>query len=213
MNMNTQLAVQPLDQLAQNINDNHAMVKDLAHDMLNYAKNAGDALIEAKASVAHGEFKPWVADNCICSYVTATKYMNVARNPKGFDRETFEGSIDAFLGYSKSTTAATTPKPSFDTDDAVHAQKLHTLATRGATEGERDAAQRKLDTFAGTFGMTGEEAAGRAEVLTDFAEEEARVDAGLAQFTDKLQLRDKTYLIKVIMNCFFHNPELIKKVL
>lgn len=66
--------------LAASINAEHdhcvaAMQKSLAH-----ALAAGDMLIEAKGLVAHGEWLPWLADNCGIPKRTAQLYMRLAKH-------------------------------------------------------------------------------------------------------------------------------------
>lgn len=134
--------------LAGKINAAHRGVIGSGKMMLAYAHDAGQYLIAAKGMLQHGEFKAWIERHCTCSYITATKYMNVARRSEGFDLETFEGGVDAFLGYSKPKTPCPTPTD-LSQDDASHVMKLHAMVERGATEGERDVARRKLEAQGG----------------------------------------------------------------
>lgn len=59
-------------------------------------------LIEVKRKVAHGEFMPWVADNCSFAYRTANRYMLVAQ-AKVQAPEFFAqcNSIDEAEGFKK----------------------------------------------------------------------------------------------------------------
>lgn len=45
-----------------------------------HAVNAGEMLIEAKRGVRHGEWLPWLRDNCRVSEREARNYMRLARN-------------------------------------------------------------------------------------------------------------------------------------
>jgi hypothetical protein len=45
-----------------------------------HAMNAGDLLIEAKAQVKHGEWLPWLAENCEMAERTAQLYMRMAKS-------------------------------------------------------------------------------------------------------------------------------------
>ena len=74
-----------LEELAERINEKHrahdATVKSALRQMstaLDYALDAGDLLIEAKAIVGHGNFKAWVRDNCEVSKRRAEEYMYIA---------------------------------------------------------------------------------------------------------------------------------------
>ena len=47
---------------------------------IEHAIRAGEALIQAKQLVEHGQWLPWLRDNCKMSERTAQNYMRVARN-------------------------------------------------------------------------------------------------------------------------------------
>ncbi|WP_170967809.1 DUF3102 domain-containing protein [Rhizobium phaseoli] len=66
--------------LAANINVEHheclaAMRQSLAH-----ALAAGDMLAEAKSLIPHGQWLPWLADNCAIPKRTAQLYMRLAKH-------------------------------------------------------------------------------------------------------------------------------------
>ena len=54
----------PLKRLAAAINAAHAACHEAEHTALGHALRAGDALIEVKERVGHGNFLPWVAAHC-----------------------------------------------------------------------------------------------------------------------------------------------------
>ena len=66
--------------------------------MLAGAREAGQALLEAKHLLPHGQFKAWIAMETTLSYDQAKKYMRVAKRgcAAPFD---LSGGINAFLGY------------------------------------------------------------------------------------------------------------------
>lgn len=81
----SEIAVIPAGQLtlfdlATIANREHALAFEAGVSMIEHAIRAGEALIEAKAQLRHGEWLPWVADNFDASEDTAERYMNVARN-------------------------------------------------------------------------------------------------------------------------------------
>ncbi|MFG1433377.1 DUF3102 domain-containing protein, partial [Xanthobacter sp. V2C-8] len=137
--------------LAREINYAHQQVVDHGKSMLAYAAEAGRHLIAVKGMLQHGEFKPWIERNCACTYSQAARYMKVAKNlgDKTFEAD-LDAGIEAFLGYDKPKTPHPTPTD-LSQDGAAHALKLHALVERGATEGERDVARRKLEAFAKGF--------------------------------------------------------------
>ena len=49
-----------LNTLADRINESHSFFEDAAREALSHAKDAGDALIEAKSQLPHGQFLPWL---------------------------------------------------------------------------------------------------------------------------------------------------------
>jgi hypothetical protein len=46
---------------------------------IEYYRQAGEMLLEAKEQVEHGELTNWISDNFRLSHPTATIYMNLAR--------------------------------------------------------------------------------------------------------------------------------------
>ncbi|MDF2809235.1 MAG: hypothetical protein K0S56_266 [Microvirga sp.] len=160
--------------LAREINDAHRQVAHHGRSMLLEAKRAGEALLAAKKEVPHGGFKDWVKANCAAPYDTLVQYMRVAKAAaaKNVDLHTFEGGIRAFLDMA-ATPRAEEPKPEprkFTREDAERLLKIHALAERGATDGERTAASGKAASFAAEFGMTPEEAVAKAKEFLPEAE-------------------------------------------
>jgi hypothetical protein len=68
-----------LADLAQRINTEHAAVGAAMKSGLEHALRAGELLFEAKASVDHGEWLPWLECNCDIAQRTAQAYMRLAR--------------------------------------------------------------------------------------------------------------------------------------
>jgi hypothetical protein len=69
-----------LNDLAAKINDWHRQCVRAAGSALEYAKHAGDLLLEAKAQVDHGGWLPWLQIHFEGSEWTARNYMRVASN-------------------------------------------------------------------------------------------------------------------------------------
>ena len=113
------------------------------------------------------------------------RYMRVAKlSQKVGDLPNFDGGIDAFL-EAHSTRRPKTPCPTvtaIDRDDAAHALKLQALVERGATEAERDVAQRKLEAFAKGFGHTPEALLDKAQdILPDAGKTSYQAEAEAAK--------------------------------
>ncbi|CCQ73919.1 DUF3102 domain-containing protein [Magnetospira sp. QH-2] len=164
MNNTTALTRTPLSLLANAINHHHDLVKSHTKGMLLEAQAAGEKLLQAKKEVEHGEFKPWIAENCWFSYATAKRYMRVAKlHDKGLKVEPFEDGMAAFLDAhaEKKERPAQLNASHFHEEDAEYVLKLNALVERGVG-GEADNAARKLDVHAARFGMTGEEVVEKA---------------------------------------------------
>lgn len=73
-------APRDLDSLATQINDEHRRCESDLQSALQHAINAGQLLIEAKAGVEHGQWLPWLKDNCQCSARTAQAYVRLAKH-------------------------------------------------------------------------------------------------------------------------------------
>jgi len=116
------------------------------------AAELGQLLIDKKEELKHGEFKPWVEDNCDFSYRQAAKYMQVSK-VKSASRGTFDAcnSIREVLelGKPKKGTqgSGTTVerKPKLDKDDRRKIDKLRKVAEDPATpEPMRESVEAKL---------------------------------------------------------------------
>jgi Protein of unknown function (DUF3102) len=71
-----------LEELAAVIRKNHGEAATSLKLAVLHAIAAGEALIEAKKSVKHGEWLPWLSENCeLLSERTAQAYMRLARLP------------------------------------------------------------------------------------------------------------------------------------
>ncbi len=122
---------------AQAINEKHREVVALGRTAKEIAAEIGEELLAVKAELKHGEFIPWVEQNCAFAYRGAAEYMQVART-KNAERRTFDAcsSIREVLAIGKTKAA---PKP--DTraatlDDLRKVERLRALRDNpAATEG------------------------------------------------------------------------------
>lgn len=71
--------VHDLAREAKQINEMHAQYAGASKMTLDLAQQIGQKLIDVKASLKHGQFMPWVKDNCAFAYNTAKLYMNAAK--------------------------------------------------------------------------------------------------------------------------------------
>ena len=76
-----------LDALAARVRTEHTAAGTALKDSLAHAMAAGDALVEAKEKLAHGQWLPWLQDNCSISERTAQLYMRVSKNRKDVEEE------------------------------------------------------------------------------------------------------------------------------
>jgi Protein of unknown function (DUF3102) len=66
--------------LAKKINAAHSKMQQAMKAALGHAVEAGEMLLEAKATLGHGDWLLWLDRNCTVSPRTAQAYMRVARN-------------------------------------------------------------------------------------------------------------------------------------
>ncbi|WP_454683505.1 hypothetical protein [Ancylobacter moscoviensis] len=166
--MNTLELVIDLPFLAREVKDAHRQVLFHGKSMLMEAKRAGEALLAAKEALkaerkayvgpeqgAPPVFVDWVKTNTGVAYSTAASYMRVANLSKVLDLQNFSGGLRAFLDAHTEQPATEPSAPrEFTREDAERALKFHALATRGATDAEKEAASGKLISFAQEFGMS-----------------------------------------------------------
>jgi hypothetical protein len=84
---------QVLDDLAARIRTEHTAVGTALKQNLEHAMAAGDLLIEAKGQVPHGQWLPWLLDNCMISERTAQLYMRVAKNRAEIEKKQIRNDI------------------------------------------------------------------------------------------------------------------------
>ena len=70
----------PSAALAIEINLEHERAFGKAREAVEHARRAGALLIQAKAAVGHGEWLPWLAENCKFSARQAQRYILLADN-------------------------------------------------------------------------------------------------------------------------------------
>ena len=129
-----------LAQLAERIKSLHGAVIDNGKNVVRKGIEAGLALIEAKKLVGHGQWLPWLKENCGVSERRAQHYMKLAanrskieaamKNESGADfslkwalgqlKETDSSDGDGVLGqYEKAHTALIKKLKALDADDVV----------------------------------------------------------------------------------------------
>jgi hypothetical protein len=89
-----------LPTLAKIINTKHKAVLDNLRNAVKKAMDCGDALIKAKAALQHGEFTPWLRDNCDVMPRTVQERVFLARHRRQVEpwlRENPNGSIAGAL--------------------------------------------------------------------------------------------------------------------
>jgi hypothetical protein len=69
-----------LGELATRIKKLHSAVVDAGRSVVQSGIAAGDALIQAKRQLPHGQWLPWLKDNCGVSERRAQDYMKLAAN-------------------------------------------------------------------------------------------------------------------------------------
>jgi hypothetical protein len=69
-----------LAEIAELIRAEHGEVAVALQRSIVHAITAGELLIEAKAHLRHGQWEPWLAENCAIPARTARHYMRLAKN-------------------------------------------------------------------------------------------------------------------------------------
>ncbi len=95
-------AVQPalsnsLTDLAARIRTEHEAVSVALKDSVRHAIAAGEALIEAKEQLKHGEWLPWLREHCTISERTAQLYMRCAKGRAVIEEQIRSGVADLSL--------------------------------------------------------------------------------------------------------------------
>jgi hypothetical protein len=75
-----------LADLAARITAEHTAVSAALSDSVRHAVAAGEMLIEAKTQVPHGQWLPWLRDNCTMSERTAQLYMRCAKSREDIEQ-------------------------------------------------------------------------------------------------------------------------------
>ncbi len=106
--------VERLSGLAEKINAEHRACEDAVGAALTHAMNAGELLVEAKASLPHGAFGPWLVENFAGSDRTARAYMRVHSHR---DELEAKRQSSATLSIDGALKALGTPKPRLILED------------------------------------------------------------------------------------------------
>jgi hypothetical protein len=69
-----------LTDLAARVHAEHQSCETALRSALKHAMTAGDLLLEAKAQVKHGEWLPWLKEQCSMSDRMAQRYIRLAQN-------------------------------------------------------------------------------------------------------------------------------------
>jgi hypothetical protein len=97
-----------LPTLAGRINEEHRACEKAVGAALTHAMNAGELLVEVKASLPHGAFGPWLAENFAGSDRTARAYMRVHSHR---DELEAKRQSSATLSIDGALKALVTPQP------------------------------------------------------------------------------------------------------
>lgn len=103
--------VPSLDELAATVNREHRLCLEDIESALSHAIRAGEALMEAKRFVPHGEWSRWVADNVRGDREKAWRYMRLAKYqdliPPGLGQGDAIVYLRSVVPSGRSSTAST----------------------------------------------------------------------------------------------------------
>jgi hypothetical protein len=109
--MSQQLERRRLDELAEEIGQEVQLAEQAWRDALGHAIKAGQALIEAKSLVKHGQWLPWLKENTSLPERTAQHYMRLARESATVaDLPTVRDALAVLAGPSEPESEPT-PEP------------------------------------------------------------------------------------------------------
>lgn len=176
----------PLHELARNIRSAQERIDRHICCITTAAREAGDALIEARANCGHGEWLPFLAD-CTVSERTALRYMKLARYAIEHPEQTAEldrMSLRAALSHIDKANQARVP----DLNNEEHPEQP-----------EQESAQRADEPFEEKFEEPFEEPESASDKILSRAEFQLlcsvchpdRPDRSVAQLTKAFQILQK----------------------
>src|SRR5215218_808704 len=121
-----------LDGLAKRINEEHRRCEGAVNAALEHAMNAGDLLLEAKASAPHGSWQGWLADHFDGSVRTAQAYMRVAARRDEVEATKTQSS--APLSLDGALRALSTPKDAPRPARAVTLEEMEARAEEALSQ-------------------------------------------------------------------------------
>jgi Protein of unknown function (DUF3102) len=86
-----------LADLSARIKAEHRATSDALRSSVEHSMAAGDLLIEAKELVPHGQWLPWLAQNCELSERSSQLYMRTAKNREAIELQIRNGVADLTL--------------------------------------------------------------------------------------------------------------------
>jgi hypothetical protein len=177
-----------LTDLAARIRAEHEATSEALKSSVEHGIAAGELLVEAKAKVPHGQWLPWLRDNCSISERTAQLYMRCAKNRTAIETQIRNGVADLSLNEAAAILMLSSD-----------VQKLFAFAKRLEDAGPEDiisiCAEEGIATIRNPFGAREWSELEDAEQLewvlwTLFWVKELRVSAEeAAYYTDRLQSR------------------------
>jgi len=105
------------------INNYHSQIEGTGEELLGLALNAGERLAKVKASLPHGSFMQWVADNLEFSHKTATNYLRLYEAEQADKLESVSTLAQAYrlLTAPPKVKASPTPPPAPAPSEPVEA--------------------------------------------------------------------------------------------
>jgi hypothetical protein len=89
-----------LSDLAARIKVEHAAAATALNESVEHAIRAGELLIEAKAKLPHGQWLPWLSNNCALSERSAQLYIRIAKNRSTLEEHIRNGVADLSLNQA-----------------------------------------------------------------------------------------------------------------
>lgn len=205
--------------LAMEINDKHREVVTLGRTAKEIAAEIGGMLIEVKQKLAHGEFMPWVEVNCSFKEARARDYMRVAKakRQRSVDFTRCESIAEVLALGKPKPSASEEPKPerrAATLDDLRKVERLRALRDDPAcTEGEKAAAQRKLDEIEKEIGKVEPEDVDPHAALKKKREIELKACKVMDKLSTCLKPRVRAGVINALVKAYTDTPEKLDELL
>lgn len=219
MNTQTAVVVQHLDLIAAKARKGLRKVAEGEDTTMEGWLEYGAALNEGREQFdGDREFGEWVSLSQLdtADRMDRAASMWAAANPQDF-RETKKANprVRTVRGLHAKWKTKDKPQVKLEPteDDLKTIGRLQTMAERGATEGEREAAKAKLEAYSSAFGDSKQEVIEQATEATKSEEEEVPWDTQIQQIKTAMVREGADFLAEWLLKAMVKDHDLFKSVM